>query len=140
MKGFTLIEIVVALSIFFIIAGITAPLLYDSYRRTVFLTEKEDLISLLQQARQRAIDNMDGLKQGVHVSTDEAILFEGDTYDERSIKISGVKLSPFIKIIKVENIIFDQLSGEAPTNTIVTLLDNSMNSKIEIEKSGRINY
>jgi prepilin-type N-terminal cleavage/methylation domain-containing protein len=140
MKGFTLVEMLVVLGIFSVMAAAFAPFTYDSYQSTLFLSEKSSLVSLLQHARQQSIDNMDGMPHGVHFGNDEATMFEGETYASSSTQSGEVDLSKTVTLVGGADVVFAQLSGISSEPMSLQLIDGRRSASITVETSGRIDY
>jgi prepilin-type N-terminal cleavage/methylation domain-containing protein len=140
MKGFTLVEMLIVLGIFSVMAAAVAPFTYDNYESTLFLSEKSSLVSLLQQARQQSIDNIDGMPHGVHFDNDEVTVFEGGTYASSSSQSGEVDLSKTVTLAGGVDVVFEQLSGQSSVSMSLQLIDGRRSASIIVEASGRIDY
>ena len=77
-NGFTLIEILITIGIFAVIATIGLIISLDFYRSYAFRSEESTIVSILQKARSQSMDNIDQVRHGVHFQADplKYILFE----------------------------------------------------------------
>jgi prepilin-type N-terminal cleavage/methylation domain-containing protein len=137
-QGFTLIEILVVMAIFVLIAGFALVVSMDSYRSHNFKSEQDLLVAVLLKARSQAMNNINQLPHGVYIpiTHDKYSLFQGSTCT------SGIDF-PVSKGFtpSASCIVFTQLSG-ATAATSITLTDNTTNKvfTININNEGQINY
>jgi prepilin-type N-terminal cleavage/methylation domain-containing protein len=160
-RGFTLVEIIISIGILAIILSLGLSVSMDFFRSYSFRSEKNTVVSILQNARSQSLNNIDQVRHGVHFQANPLryVVFEcklsppatpctdysgADTTKDFSITpsysstISGL---PF-------DVIFDQLSGcvssvgnncSASTITI-TGNDNGKTYTITINSEGRIDW
>ena len=162
-SGFTLIEILVVLTIFIFIAGSAMFVSMDSYRGFSLRGERDTVISVLQKARSQSISNIclgacsanDGQKHGVHfdIAGKKYVIFQTtnnftsgrDASVDQEVPISGggINFTPGT----LSDIIFDQLTGQAkdqtgaacvPTSCFVTLTQGTNHDTIQINSEGQI--
>ena len=152
-RGFSLIEILIVIGLFAMIAGVTLIVSMDSFRGHSFYSERNVLISTIQKARSQAISNMcfgggcvDGKPHGVHIESTQYTVFQGSSWAGRdsaidevvSITSKSVTASGFVDVI------FEQLTGEAtfsPSSSHDIVLTDSAgkdSSTITITQAGRI--
>lgn len=129
--GFTLIEVLVVLALLGTVLGATLFFTTSTYQRTAFLSERDSLISVLQNARGKALNNVNQRKHGVAifpVSYTGYVLFEGDTFLSSDISSRTYTPSAYhitFDDLKPAEIIFDQLSGNASYDGQITLIDGN---------------
>jgi len=79
-KGFSLIEIVIALAILILIIGLA----FASYRyfekKTELETSTQKIVSILKTAQTKTLASEDDSSYGVHFEENRYILFKGETY------------------------------------------------------------
>ncbi len=139
-KGFTLIEILLVVSIIAMIFAFTVALGFDSYRRNSLKTERDTLISILQKARSQAINNVNNTKHGFYFNGTEYIIFEGDSFISPQPQDLMVQKSSSITTSGLNEIIFDQLTGNASPTGEIVLSDGISSTTISINQEGRINW
>src|SRR4030042_64151 len=88
--GFTLIEIMVVISLLAIISTLVVFVNFSVWHSYNFRGESNLLISVLQKARSQSINNIclgsgctDGRSHGVYVQSDKYTIFQGDDWDHR---------------------------------------------------------
>lgn len=146
-SGFTIIEILVVLTIFIFIAGFALFVSMDSYRGFAFRSERDTIISVLQKARSQAISNIclgsgcsDGKPHGVRFTGSQYIIFQGPSYASRDPSVdqiiaanSTLTFSPTPPI----DIIFNQLDATGAGGTF-TINGSGHSSQISVNTEGRI--
>jgi len=145
--GFTLIEILIVVAILSIIMGLGLFFSIDSYKGYIFLSERDNIVNVLEKARNRALINQYGVPHGVCYDDKESeyILFGGavfDAFDERNENISGskiVQISGFPLCGSGNEILFSELSAETSDNQI-NLTGGRKDFNITINKEGGINW
>src|SRR3989344_7957997 len=79
-QGFTLIEVIVVLGLFAILGAMTAVVGSSDIRGSALHSERDLAVNLLQKTRARAIANIDQLRHGVEIDSDnkQYIVFSMD--------------------------------------------------------------
>jgi prepilin-type N-terminal cleavage/methylation domain-containing protein len=130
-RGFSLVEVIVVLALLSIICGSTLFFTSSTYQRTAFLSERDSLLSVLQTARGRALNNSNQTNHGVALYPSSYmgyVLFEGDTYvnSNPSFHTFVPALYPVtIDPSSPKEIVFEQLSGSASYSGYVILTDGN---------------
>jgi len=136
-SGFTLIEMLIAIAILIMIFSFGIFLSINSYKGYIFRSEKSVLLSVLERARSRAINNMFESNHGVCFVSPNYIIFIGNSCipgeptnetisANTSLKISGLSES--------SPIVFEQLTGKI-TPQISPYSDEYI---ITLEQAGRV--
>jgi hypothetical protein len=100
------------------------------------------LVSTLQKARSRAMNNVEQTKHGVHIENelDYYFIFKGDTYNPNDSTNEKIPREEKIILSGLTNIVFKQLSGNANEGNI-TLTDTGGKQKtIIISENGLIDW
>lgn len=153
-SGFTLIEILVVMAIFIIIAGFALFVSMDSYRGYSFRSERDTAVIVLQKARSQAMSNScvgscsgnDGLKHGVHFDSvgNQYVIFQ-TTGDYTTGRDAGA--DQFIPVnnnvsINFPDVVFNQLDGAVPGAPISSTISDAVghSSTITINSEGQIDW
>ena len=121
-RGFTLIEILVVVAIFTILASLGLFMTMDAYRATSSRSERDIVVSLLEQARSRAMNNYEGTTWGVCYLAPNYEIFSGNDCAAGSSRI-----------------IFSQLAGTT-TAIDIPITQNGRTDIISINHEGTINW
>jgi prepilin-type N-terminal cleavage/methylation domain-containing protein len=154
-NGFTLLEILIAISIFFIILSITISIT-RSFSDTVNLDNAGKIIGTnIKLAKTRSISALNDTNYGVHFEDNYIVVFEGSDYDAGDLTNKVVDLPDGVEIemstinlaenptASGYNLIFDRLTGA--TNNFGTikirLIKNPSEEKqIVINSEGQVDY
>lgn len=147
-QGFTLIEVIVVLGIFAILAALGLFLSMDFYRGYSFRSEQKILVSILEKARSQALSNINQARHGVYIEPGKYTIFEGNAWAgpnpslDEEIKASSsvtISASPPLPL----EVVFEQLSGDEVGlggDKTITLMFGSQSLTITINNEGRINW
>ena len=140
-RGFSLIEIMVVLGIFSIIATFSLFASMDFWRSSSFRGERNLIVGILQKARSESMSNINELPHGVHIDPNQYVLFEGNTYNPLDPKNEKHEANPSISHSGMTEVIYDRLSGKAITvGGSLVLSQGSNQSVISINNEGQINW
>ncbi len=149
-KGFTIIELLLAIGIIGILITVIVPNL-SNYRNEQALTNTtEEIVSLLNKARNDTISSLNYTNYSVHIESEKVVYFTGSTYNasdatnisrvfESSVTIpssGGINLNG-----GGSEVLFTRLTGDTTTygTIIVRLTSNAARQKtITILKTGAI--
>ena len=129
-----MIEILVVMAIFVIIAGFALFVSMDSFRGFSFRSERDTIITLLQKARSQAVSNVclgsscaDGKAHGVHYDlgidchpgSRYYLIFQGSTFAGRDSAVDEcVSVNSNAAVTMSGDIIFNQLDGASNGGTV----------------------
>ena len=137
-KGFTLVEVVIVISIIALLFAIGSLVDSGMYQRRLISAEQAVAISVLQKARNQAMNNMYASEYGVHIDPDAYVLFRGPSYVPNDPNNETIPKNSHISISGLRDIVFAQLSGE-PNNPGQIILDDGTQQKyINIKRGGLI--
>ncbi|MEA1929794.1 MAG: prepilin-type N-terminal cleavage/methylation domain-containing protein [Patescibacteria group bacterium] len=142
-RGFSAIELLVAIAIIAIVVAVMVVPLNNLRRRQAVNSDSEQVISLINEARSRTISAVGGAQHGVYVEADQLTLFQGVSYPGASIQVldlaSGVSVSTINLVGGGDVIIFDKITGKTgQSGTLVISLDAdaSQERTVLIESTG----
>jgi len=150
LSGFSLIEVLIVLGIFAMIMALGLIISFDSYKGYLFRTERGTVVSVLERARSRAMNNYFSTTHGVCYIEPNYIIFRGTTC---TTGVSTNELIPakanvtIIGLTPAAPVIFDQLTGKLlpqltpVTDEIsITMSQDVKTSNIKINNEGTINW
>jgi prepilin-type N-terminal cleavage/methylation domain-containing protein len=143
-KGFTLIEVLVVVGLLVTVFAIGALTNVGMYTRELSRSEQSDLFTVLQQARDRAMNNVNATTHGVYFGNDIECyyVFEGTSYGGDPCEDSGNQ-DRNINITSAaafEEVYFEQLSGNPSDSGDITMTDTGTGREriITIQENGLI--
>ena len=138
--GFSLIEILVVISIFAIIATVASTNLNGKKQKIILEQAQASVVQAFEEARSKAATGFGEEKHGVHVEQTKVIVFEGDSYvpgtgneialpssvltDQTDMTIIFTRISAEPDTDKDEPIIITHTNGE--TKTIILTEDGKI--------------
>ncbi len=152
-KGFTLIEIIIAIAILALIASLGLFISMDFFREYSFRSEENTIVSILQKARSQSMDNIDQMRHGVHFQSGKYVMFECSSTctaypgsSSSDLVINSSYGSTISAPVLPFDVIFDQLSGDCITSNCsaatltITANDKGKTHDIKINSEGRIDW
>lgn len=146
-KGFTLVEIIVIITItVLIVGGITASFSVFSNNKILEVTASE-VLSELDEARALTLASYDNTVYGLHIESDKITIFKGSIYSPIDVDNKITKLSARISISNIslfdggDDIVFQRLTGKTNNYgalTISLVSDPAKTKIITIQESGII--
>ena len=138
--GFTLLEVFLVLCLLAIIFAIGVPLVFTFYLDSELVTEKDNLVTILQRARNLAMTGEGANSHGVYFDTDKYVVFEGDDYSNRVQAYDHDFSRPgLVEVTGPSEIVFETLSGRTTSSSFN--LDNGRKSlDINVNMEGVINW
>lgn len=130
-RGFTLIELSVAVSILVILLGFITVSLIRSQQTASLTAAQEVLIAdLKQQQLKSMIGDTEGRASsdvyGIHFDSNRYVTFHGSTYSPADPSNSAINLESNMQFNNPNfDVIFGKLSGEITTPVIIELQDNT---------------
>ena len=145
-RGFSMLEVLVVLGMFAIVAGFGLFVSMETFRGSNFHSDRDLLVALLQRARAQAVNNMctgsactDGVPHGVHIETDKYVLFQGSAYSSSDPLNSTFSANPSVTRPASQDVIFAQLTGNTSA-TSIALSGGGRSSTISISAQGQITW
>ncbi len=141
MKGFSIIEIIVTLAIFSTLVGLGLFMGVQTISTAVHRSEEATIVSLLQKARSRAMNNLQQSAWGVCYKAPNYVIFKGRPstcaaavpVDTIAANANVATVSDFSKF----PIIFTQLSGTTTAATL-SVVQGSDTKLITVNYEGTI--
>lgn len=145
MKGFTLLETLLALGIVAVIAALSMASLSNFNRDKALAVETEKVLSLVAKARSLTLAAKDDSVYGVHFEAQKAVLFKGGSYNANDSTNHIQPLNGEVNIATValigggSDVVFKKLSGattQSGTITLASMRDAIQTKVITIEATG----
>ena len=146
-NGFTLIEILIIISIIILIVAIT-NISYRYFERNTELTiTAQKIVSIIKLAQNKTMSSEGDSQYGVHFENDKYILFKGDTYQEGTADNIENTVPSRLEINNIDlegeesDIIFQRINGRTEQDGTIDLIISSEASNpetINIHPSGQI--
>jgi Tfp pilus assembly protein FimT len=147
--GFTMIELLVVMTLVIFVASLTLYFSLDMYRGYAFRNERNLVVSILQKARMEALSNVgystltnNGSSHGVRFEADEFVVFEGPTYTASCSPSSTnlcISANTGVTHSGANEITFNQLDGTSSGGS-VTLSNGTHTSVITVNSEGQISW
>ena len=140
-RGFTLIEILVVVGLFALLAAMGAIIGIDSIGRSTVHDERDLVVQILTGARTRALENINQSRHGVRITTDDIEIFEvnssgTETNSRITPRNANIDISP-----NPTTIIFNQLSANVTSGAgAITLTQGNQTDTIDINAQGLIEW
>lgn len=126
-RGLTIIEIIIAIGISILLLTIVGLPFKRMNETQVLSKEMANVMGVLNNTRSMSVSSKGGVAHGVHLSTNEVVVFSGETYSESDPNNVSIPLHSLVNISNISltggtsNIIFDQLTGETSSTGTITL-------------------
>lgn len=146
-KGFTLLEVMVALSILVLISVFLVSPLMSFYRRIVFNNTVENILSTLEEARKSTLSSYKSSQYGVHFESNRMVFYKGNMFVEPNPDNVETTLNNLVEIYSIiisgggSDILFDRLTGETSNGAqlSVRLVNNpAVDRTITVYASGLV--
>lgn len=115
---------------------------FNYYKSSLFRSERSTLVSILERARSRAMNNLYESSHGVCYIVPNYIIFRGDTCVDGALTNELIAASANISITGLSDtsiVVFKRLSGRTVPKDI-TLTENGRTNIISINYEGSINW
>lgn len=139
MRGFTLLEVIVVVAIFSILATLGLFMGMDTFSGTLRRSERDIVVSMLQKARSRALANTEQSSWGVCYSAPDYVLFRGTMCTAGLSTNEPTPAHATNPATFSAPVVFSQLSATT-TGGVVTVVEGTRTSTITITAAGAISW
>lgn len=137
-RGFTLLEIVIALGLVAIIFSFGQFVGLDLYRAHVFRSDELTLVTLLSKARRASLHRIEGAAHGVRMGDSLYILFTGASYAARDqVRDIEFPASQMLSRTGLSEVVFT-LDGRVNSPGVIALTSGARTRSIVITREGGI--
>lgn len=135
-KAFTTLELLITLALLGIVLSFSIVFAQVSQLRSDLTAQSASLASYLRLAQQDASSGKDGLSHGIHLETEQYVIFSGDTYNELDPTNTVMTLPPTLNLSNITlngggaDLIFTSPFGETANDGSFDLVSTSSNQSI----------
>ncbi len=145
-RGFTLVEVLVVISLMAVVMGLGLLMSIDVFRGTTFRSTRQVLVSALTTARSRALANMYQSPEGVCYSAPDFIIFRRSSYGSANSADEHVPGNPSISLTGAINctgmgagaVVFSQIAATTSGSTITISETGHPNATVSVNTEGTI--
>jgi prepilin-type N-terminal cleavage/methylation domain-containing protein len=146
-KGFSLLELVIVISIGIILTSISITTFYSVSDQQALEKDVDYTISLIEKARLQTVNAKSNSQFGVRLASSSVTLFQGATYVAGSSTNNVFNLSPKVEISEInlsgnrQNMVFELITGKSnATGTIKFRLkaNQSASTTVVLYKTGLV--
>jgi prepilin-type N-terminal cleavage/methylation domain-containing protein len=143
-RGMTLVEMMISIVIFTVIANLSyfylkkiEPANHDIGYEITAILKRARALSQNSICLAETCDN--GKKHGAYFSSNQIILFEGESWQNRDEAIDEIYSFDGAITTSSSQVVFEQLTGSTPSSNQIIFTDNTGNETvIEINEQGQI--
>ncbi|MEW5908096.1 MAG: hypothetical protein AB1643_02870 [Patescibacteria group bacterium] len=137
-NGFTLVELLIILTLIIVIFSLTIPLGINFYKNQTLDEVATDILSNLRKAHNKAVFQKNDSAFGIKFFPDSYILFQGNNFSSRiQDEDENFSLPYSINVNGISEIVFSKLSGTTTAGALI--ISSGSNSKtININEQGKV--
>ncbi len=139
-RGFSALEIIITISISFILTAISVSMFSRLSNNTSLDKDANIVLSYISRARSAAIDSKDALAHGVKFASTTVYIYSGTTYpgthSESYNLLSGANISSLSLSNRSTSFYFNKLTGTPSATGTVTVSRNGSSKSIIIYATG----
>lgn len=140
-QGFTIIEVLIVVALLTVIFGFTLGVGSNFYNSQVLIGERDSVISLLRNARTRAMNNVNQLSHGVYINANQYVAFDGESYASRNQNYDAVfPRSPSVTITGPSEVVFGAMEGSSNVSGTIIISGGAGSVNILLNNEGRISW
>lgn len=139
-RGFTIVELLVAMGIFTLLASLGLFISMDFYRSYSFRSDTASLVSAIMRARSRSLDNINGSPHGIFIASSSYTIFQGTSYAARDGSYDETfALGGDTRTSGLTEAVFARLDGQTTDGTLI-VTDEIHTATISLNHEGRIDW
>lgn len=139
MKGFTLFEIIIVVSIIVIIIAVSLPVSLSFLKQQNVGTATSNVISTLRQAHTQSMFQKNDSSFGIKFLEGSYVLFQGSSYSTRTTSEDIVVPIPSnVTISGIDEIVFTKRTGLPSTTGTLLVMSGTISRSIYINQQGII--
>jgi len=138
-KGFTLVELLIVITVIIIIAALTVPVGVNFYRSQVLDETTSSILTTLRRAQAQSLFQKNDGSFGVRFLSGSYVLFQGSSYTARIQSEDEIfTLSGGITTSGIDEIVFAKLAGSPNTTGTLTITSGDEGQSISINAHGKV--
>jgi len=137
--GFTIIELILVVSIISILAVVTSSVGSSFLVRNATKNVTQQLISDLRIAQLNSVSGKGDSSWGVKVGSNQLILFKGSSFASRDQSLDEVASIPSSININDSEVVFQKLVGDSLPTTITVANNVGESINISVNEAGSVN-
>lgn len=140
-SGFTLIEVLVVLALTTALFGLGAGVGGNFYNNQTLISERDNIVGMLRNARNRAMDNANQTSHGVYIGAGGYTEFDGASYASRNTDYDATfPRYPKVTITGPSEIVFAAMEGISNVSGTISVSSGAGTVGISINNEGRISW
>jgi len=147
-KGFTIIELVLVLTIIVVLIGLSVGYYMNSQIRMDVNSEASNVVHYLRLTQSNAASGLNNSKHGIHFESGYYVIFKGNSYDPNSTANFRINLPSTMIINNMalngggHDVIFSKTDGTTTNYGSISVYSAKINKAVQITISqiGTINY
>lgn len=143
MRGFTLLEVLLAIATLAILVGVSAPVLQNFQGRSDLDAAVMTQVATLRRAEELSRGISNDSQWGVKMATGTATLFKGSSFSTRDSSFDeSAEISEYVSISGANEFVFSRLGATTTAigTTTMLFLTTGDSRSITVNKKGSIEY
>jgi prepilin-type N-terminal cleavage/methylation domain-containing protein len=141
-RGFSLPEVVVAVSILGVIAGLSFVPLSSFSKRQALDASARSVVFALRDARARTTASVGDTRYGLRVTATSSILFQGGSFSAAASSNQFVALSPLVTASSsAQDFVFERVTGNSSASGTIEMYltsDPSVKKTVRVHGTGLV--
>lgn len=140
--GFTLIEMLLSVTMIGMIAGISLPVYVSFQARNELATTSSAVVEMLRRAQNYARTGLNDSQWGVSIASNSATLFKGTSYASRDVAYDEILTLPgSLSASGLGEVVFAELTGVPSTTGAITLASSTNDIDVlTLNAKGMVSY
>ncbi|MBI4993586.1 prepilin-type N-terminal cleavage/methylation domain-containing protein [Candidatus Wolfebacteria bacterium] len=139
-KGLTMIEIIVAMAILSVIAGLGFWVSLEFYKTYNLDSEFNILTSALRKVRNLSMTNFNESAHGIYIEPNRYVIFQGSSYVARNQSFDEIYEPLSVNFSGIGEAVFSQLSGDSSASGTIKINYETKNRQVFINYDGKIDW
>lgn len=136
-KGFTILELILAVALFLILGTLATAFYSRLYVQSTVTSVTDQLTQAFRKAQTYAMSSRLNSNWGVHKDTSQIVLFQGNTYAERTASLDEVfPIGDNVTVSIFTDVIFSRLTGTPSATATITITGGTSTKTVIINSQG----